>query len=110
MRIWDLSPEKMCRNHLLGEHRELHALWSILVKKKRGFRNHPETLRWRGKLKALYQRHKLLAQEMKKRGYQHKSVLDKREACGQAHQNDYVDSLSKQKEILKKKKCGCLIN
>lgn len=28
MRIWDLSPKRLCRNHLLGEHRELHAIWA----------------------------------------------------------------------------------
>jgi hypothetical protein len=24
MRIWDLPPERLCRQHLLGEHREGH--------------------------------------------------------------------------------------
>ncbi len=54
MRIWDLEPERLCRQHLLGEHRELHALWVILTQDKQGFSRHPETLRWRGKLQALY--------------------------------------------------------
>ncbi len=31
MRIWDIPPKLLCRNHLLGEHRELHAIWSILT-------------------------------------------------------------------------------
>jgi hypothetical protein len=33
MRIWDIEPRKLCRNHLLGEHRELHA---------RGYRHYSE--------------------------------------------------------------------
>jgi len=32
MRIWDLPVKDLCKNHLLGEHRELHAIWSILTK------------------------------------------------------------------------------
>ena len=48
MRIWDVSPKKLCRHHLLGEHRELHAIWSVLVNGKMGYARHPETLRWRG--------------------------------------------------------------
>jgi len=57
MRVWDINPEKLCRNHLLGEHREIHGIWSILTKGKKGYANHPETLRWKGRLKALYRRH-----------------------------------------------------
>ena len=30
MRIWDIPPDKLCRQHLLGEHNELHAMWHIL--------------------------------------------------------------------------------
>ena len=69
MRIWDIPPDKLCRNHLLGEHSELHAIWSILTKDKKGFARHPETLRWKGKLKALYIKHEIIVQEMKKRGF-----------------------------------------
>ena len=31
MRVWDVSPKELCRAHLLGEHRELHAIWTILT-------------------------------------------------------------------------------
>jgi hypothetical protein len=68
MRIWDVSPEKLCRKHLLAEHRELHAVWSILTRGKKGYAQHPETLRWKGKLKALYLRHEQLAKELRARG------------------------------------------
>ena len=60
MRIWDIPVEKLCRNHLLGEHRELHAIWSILINNKKGYAHHPETVRWKGKQKALYLRHEQL--------------------------------------------------
>ena len=60
MRIWDLPPSLLCRQHLLGEHRELHGLWRILTENRQGYAHHPETRRWRGKLAALYQRHEAL--------------------------------------------------
>jgi len=107
MRIWDIEPSKLCREHLLGEHRELHAIWSILTKDKRGYSQHPETKRWKGKLAALYKRHQELALEMQKRGYNHNSDLDKSLARGGTVQKDYVNSYKEQIEILRKKKCSC---
>jgi hypothetical protein len=74
LRIWDLSPKKLCRQHLLGEHRELHAIWSILTKNKKGYSKHPEVLRWKGKLKALYLRYERLVTEMGERGYSIKAL------------------------------------
>ena len=107
MRIWDVPVSKLCRQHLLGEHRELHALWSILVHNKKGYRHHPETKRWEGKLAALYQRHQKLVKEMKKRGYNHQSPLDKKYAKGKPDQSIFVDSIPRQKKILKAKPCKC---
>jgi hypothetical protein len=109
MRIWDIEPEKLCRNHLLGEHRELHAIWSVLTKNKKGYSKHPETIRWRGKLKALYLRHEKLIKELKRRGYAHRSPLKPKLAIGSARQYKYVDSPKKQTRILKSKKCDCKI-
>jgi hypothetical protein len=109
MRIWDIPPEKLCRNHLLGEHRELHAIWSILTKGKTGYANHPETKRWRGRLKALYLRHEELVIELIRRGYRHQSPLEKHLATGKSEQAEFVDSPDVQKKILKKKDCGCLV-
>ena len=107
MRIWDLPPEKLCRNHLLGEHRELHAIWSIITNNKKGYSNHPETIRWKKKLNALYLRHEKQVEEMKKRGYNHNSPLDKNLATGTNTQNEFVDTVEKQKNILKQKNCDC---
>ena len=107
LRIWDLEPAKLCRKHLLGEHRELHALWSILANNKNGYSKHPETLRWKGKMQALYLRHEILVVEMQKRGYRHLSPLDQTLATGKAFQDEFVHQLPEQKGILKKKGCQC---
>ncbi|UCB56850.1 MAG: pyrimidine dimer DNA glycosylase [Candidatus Omnitrophota bacterium] len=109
MRIWDIHPKKLCRNHLLGEHRELHGIWAILTKHKKGYAHHPETKRWRGKLKALYLRHQALAVEMNKRRYEHNSPLDKKMAKGASAQNIYLHTPNKQVKILRNKKCNCKI-
>lgn len=69
MRVWDLAAGYLNRGSLLGEHRELHGLRSILVNGKKGYSRHPETLRWVGCLSGLDLRHGLLAAEMRLRGY-----------------------------------------
>lgn len=109
MRIWDIPPDKLCRQHLLGEHRELHAIWSILTKNKKRYSNHTETVRWGGRLKALYLRHEKIVQEMKKRGHNHYSPLDARFATGKSKQNQFVNSYKEQINILKNKKCRCKV-
>ena len=43
---------------------------------------HPETLRWVGKLAALFARHDALVEEMDRRGFTHRSPLDRRLAKG----------------------------
>jgi hypothetical protein len=109
MRVWDIDPKYLCRKHLLAEHRELHGLWNILTKHggSGGYSRHPETLRWVGKLKALYLRHELLVREFERRGYKHHTPLDKRLARGKAKQDVFIDTISKQKEILRNKPCEC---
>ena len=109
MRIWDITPKRLCRNHLLGEHRELHAMWVVITEKKKGYSNHPETIRWKGKLKAMYLRHEELAKEMNHRGYNHNSPLDKRKATGKSKQDIFLDVPSKQIQILKQKGCKCQV-
>jgi hypothetical protein len=107
MRIWDITPKRLCRNHLLGEHRELHAIWSVLVNDKQGYARHPETLRWKGKLRALFARHEALVREMTRRGYRHRSPLAKRLATGRARQRVFVDAPKEQVRILRSKHCPC---
>lgn len=107
MRIWDIDPTDLCRSHLLGEHRELHGLWNVLTLDLRGYRHHPETRRWEGKLAALYRRHESLVAEMKRRGFNHRSELDPELATGLEIQTEVVDSIDRQIEILRMKGCAC---
>jgi hypothetical protein len=112
MRVWDIHPKHLCRKHLLAEHRELHGLWNILTihKGKGGYSHHPETLRWVGKLRALYGRHEALVKEFEKRGYKHHTPLDKKKATGSADQKIFINIVKEQKQILKDKKCECLLH
>jgi Pyrimidine dimer DNA glycosylase/Protein of unknown function (DUF1722) len=102
MRIWDLHPGYLNRQSLLGEHRELHGLVSIIKYKKKGYSKHPETLRWIGLGWALKQRHKLLVSEMNLRGYTDQSPVLLRSKPG-IWPEIYIDNPEKQISILKKK-------
>nr|VFK79174.1 MAG: Pyrimidine dimer DNA glycosylase /DNA-(apurinic or apyrimidinic site) lyase [Candidatus Kentron sp. SD] len=75
MRIWDIDPGYLNRQSLLGEHRELHGIASILRNGKKGYARHPETLRWSGHGWALERRHRQLACEMALRGYVDRSPV-----------------------------------
>ncbi len=76
MRIWDINPGYLNNLSLLGEHRELHGIVSIILNNKKGYSKHPETVRWKGYEWALGRRHALLASEMKLRGIKDHSPLD----------------------------------
>jgi hypothetical protein len=107
MRIWDLPPEGLCRPHLLGEHRELHAIWAVLTEGRTGYAHHPEVLRWRGRLRALWLRHEAQATEMAHRGWTHASPLDEALATGSSVQDAFVDTPEAQVRLLRAKGCGC---
>jgi hypothetical protein len=109
MRIWDVDPAVLCRAHLLGEHRELHAVWAVITEERAGYRHHPETVRWQGRLAALYRRHESLVAEMTARGYHHRSPLDRALATGDADQTVFVDPPRRQLELLRSKACSCPI-
>jgi hypothetical protein len=109
MRIWDLPPRILCRQHLLGEHRELHALWVVLTERRSGYAMHPETMRWAGKLAALHSRHEKLVREMARRGYRHASPLDKRLARGVRRQRHRLISVNEQRALLVHKRCACRV-
>ena len=112
MRIWDINVKYLCQKHLVAEHRELHGLWNILTihNEKGGYSRHPETLRWKGKLKALYNRHEELVKEMKRREYNHYSPLNKKFIWGSELQEIYINTIQEQREILKNKPCACFIS
>lgn len=111
MRVWDIHPKHLCRAHLLAEHRELHGLWNILTKHKAkgGYSHHPETLRWVGKTRALFNRHQALVREFARRGYQHHTPLDKRLARGSQRQSVFLHTAAQQRAILKQKPCSCFV-
>lgn len=72
MRMWMVAPEKMCRNHLMGEHVEIHMLLGSirLGKSIEGF--------IRRKLvepASITLRHDALVAEMVRRGYKHGSPI-----------------------------------
>lgn len=99
MRIWDVNPGYLNRQSLLGEHRELHGIVSIISNNKKGYSKHPETLRWVGYGWALKQRHKLIVAEMNLRGYRDKSPVLLR-ANHETWPEEYIDSPAVQLSIL----------
>ncbi len=81
-RIWDIPCSELDDIGLLAEHRELHGVWAVIVGRKKGYARHPETVRWRGHLRALYARHEEQVREMARRGWpagrDHRTPLDRR--------------------------------
>jgi hypothetical protein len=82
-------------------------VWAILTKNRRGYRHHPETRRWEGRLAALYRRHARLVREMDRRGFRHASPLDRRRATGSPRQTRRLESLAQQRRRLAAKPCAC---
>lgn len=72
MRMWMVDPRKMCDQHLLGEHVELHMLVGSLRRKKTitGFLEVGLV-----ELHSIRSRHAELVIEMKSRGFRHASPL-----------------------------------
>lgn len=99
MRIWDIDPGYLNRQSLLGEHRELHGIVSIIVNGKKGYSRHPETMRWVGHVWALQQRHRLLAAEMSLRGFTDRSPIAENTAPEEWPQT-YIDEPFRQFQIL----------
>jgi hypothetical protein len=71
-RMWMVNPKKLCRNHLLGEHKELHQLIGSLNKGK-SVQGHID--KGQVEIHKIKKRHTELVEEMKKRGYCHFSPL-----------------------------------
>jgi len=109
VRVWDLPVGLLCRQHLLGEHRELHAIWNILTLGKKGYRNHPEVKRWENNLTGLYERHAAQVAEMTRRGWKHQSALEFQNAMTTSATKRYVHMPVEQRNILRAKGCDCRI-
>lgn len=67
-----VRPQLLCRSHLLGEHREIHALVGIIAKgiSLTGYIDNGLV-----ETDKIQTRHDELVDEMKRRGYQHDSPL-----------------------------------
>ncbi len=102
MRIWDINPGYLNRQSLLGEHRELHGIASIIANNKKGYSKHPETLRWVRYGWALTTRHKLLAAEMALRHFNEQSPVNMKANEG-IWPSVYIDTPREQLKILKQK-------
>lgn len=72
MRMWQVNPKWMCHQHLLGEHRELHALAGTLLKGTsiQGYIDNNLV-----EVQNIIKRHEALVKEMTVRGYKHKSPM-----------------------------------
>ncbi len=102
MRIWDINPGYLNRQSLLAEHRELHGIASIIVNNKKGYSNHPETIRWLGYGWSLWKRHQLLAAEMSLRGFTDKTPVLTRTNKGMWPET-YIDEPGRQFQLLESK-------
>lgn len=99
MRMWKVNPKIMCRNHLLGEHLEMHMFVGCLNKGKnlKGYLD-------KGLLEVhnLRKRHEELVKEMLNRGFNHQSPLPK----FKIKKLGKVNSKKSKKELLRRcKKC-----
>ena len=72
MRMWLVPTDMLCRQHLLGEHNELHMLRGALVKGKSVTGYVRQGLI---DIAKLGDRHSELVKEMRKRGYNHQSRM-----------------------------------
>lgn len=101
-RMWMVNPKKMCRNHLLGEHKELHQLIGSLNKGK-SVKGHLE--KGQVEIHNIKKRHKQLVDEMLNRGYKHLSKLPK----FKDYKAGKINISENEQELIKRcKECGKL--
>lgn len=74
--MWNVEPKKMCRNHLLGEHKEIHQLLGSM-KAGRSIQGHID--KKQVDPSSIIERHNELVFEMLDRGYNHNSNLSYKE-------------------------------
>lgn len=79
VRIWCVPVQHLDRQHLLGEHAELHVIFNAVIKLRKGIKagwqRHPQTLRFVNHIGMLVSRHREQVREMRDRGYVHRSPL-----------------------------------
>lgn len=103
MRSWYPIPVVDLDNkRLLAEHNELLIMARSIAGLNKGYRNHPETKRWIGHSKAMKDRHDSLADEMLRRGFNHKSPWPQ-ELINESDGNTYPTTLWEPLEVMKEK-------
>ena len=107
MRVWDVPPAELCDRHLVGEHAEIHAAWSVITNGKAGYAHHPEVERWREHLPSLRRRHDTDVAEMTARGFNHRSPLTGGEDAVEAGPPMLVNTVEEQRALLAAKPCSC---
>lgn len=71
--MWMINPKVLCRQHLLGEHNELHKhKWTFEKKHRKDNYIKKDRI----EPKSMKIRHEQLVSEMKRRGYNHKSPFE----------------------------------
>jgi hypothetical protein len=104
MRMWMVPPRLMCRQHLLGEHLEIHMFLSTIKQHKKieGYLKNnclePRSLK---------QRHDDLVNEMTTRGYKHKTPIKDIDCaciCDLAQEQQYwqINSMQSFEDLLKR--------
>jgi hypothetical protein len=73
--MWMVNPRIMCREHLLGEHVEIHMFIGSINRGKSVKRYLEKGLL---EVHSLYNRHEDLIEEMKRRGYYHNSEVNEK--------------------------------
>ena len=97
--MWMVNPAIMCRKHLLGEHVELHMAAAHLRLGRRvdGWAD-ANCLEPR----AIGRRHKALAAEMRRRGYQHASPLQQPRVLKIQRPEARVDNIAAMVELMRR--------
>jgi hypothetical protein len=99
--MWLVDPTKMCRQHLIGEHLEMHMFAGAILKEKRvqGYMD-------KGLLdpRLINERHDALAAEMVRRGYVHTSPLTFVGIAGLGINQGHVDAEASFVEL--KRRCA----
>jgi hypothetical protein len=95
--MWMVNPRIMCRQHLLGEHAEIHMFIGAISRGK-SVKGYLE----KGLLEVhnLYSRHEELAEEMKRRGYSHRSNVE--EKWKSAEKLGVIDRKKSLEELVKR--------
>lgn len=90
--MWCIDPKLLCRQHLLGEHNELHKLVGSI---QAGHSIDGYVEREQVDTSRIQQRHDELAAELERRGYRHDSPLSYDDALEQGT----VDSDANREEL-----------